>query len=86
VKTRNVKTFKKTLRTSTQSLQKRFYAALAGTVAVALCCFTPVLVIALGTIGLSALTPYLDYVLLPGLAVLIIVTVLSYSSWKRAKQ
>jgi hypothetical protein len=35
---------------------------------VALCCFTPILVILLGVVGLSALTWYLDYVLLPALA------------------
>jgi mercuric reductase len=34
----------------------QFYAAVAGTVVVALCCFTPVLVIALAAIGLGALT------------------------------
>ncbi|MDX1465170.1 MAG: mercury resistance system transport protein MerF [Halomonas sp.] len=39
-----------------------------GTVLVALCCFTPILVILLGTLGLAALTGYLDYVLLPALA------------------
>lgn len=39
-----------------------------GTALVALCCFTPVLIILLGVVGLSALTGYLDYVLLPALA------------------
>jgi hypothetical protein len=34
-----------------------------GTVLVALCCFTPILVILLATVGLAALTGYLDYVL-----------------------
>ena len=38
-----------------------------GTILVALCCFTPMLVILLGTVGLAALTGYLDYVLLPAL-------------------
>jgi len=42
-----------------------------GTVLVALCCFTPILVILLGTVGLAALTGYLDYVLLPALAAFI---------------
>lgn len=32
-----------------------------GTVLVALRCFTPILVILLGAVGLSALTGYLDY-------------------------
>ncbi|MGE0854217.1 MAG: mercury resistance system transport protein MerF [Hyphomicrobiaceae bacterium] len=39
-----------------------------GAVVAAICCATPVLVIALGAIGLSALTVYLDYVLFPALA------------------
>ena len=33
-----------------------------GTVLVALCCFTPILVILLGTVGLAGLTGYLDVV------------------------
>ena len=37
----------------------------------AVCCATPVLVILLGAVGLSALTGYLDYVLLPALALCI---------------
>jgi mercuric ion transport protein len=42
-----------------------------GAVIAAVCCATPVLVILLGAVGLSALTGYLDYVLLPGLALCI---------------
>jgi mercuric ion transport protein len=42
-----------------------------GAVIAAVCCATPVLVIALGAVGLSALTGYLDYVLLPALALCI---------------
>lgn len=38
-----------------------------GAVVAALCCFTPVLVILLGIVGLSALTGYLDFVLFPAL-------------------
>ena len=63
--------------------KKGFIAAVIGTILVALCCFTPVLVIVLGAIGLSSLTPYLDYVLLPALVVMIIITVLAYRKWKR---
>jgi len=40
----------------------------AGTVIAALCCFTPLLVIALGGLGFAWLTPYLDWFLLPFLA------------------
>lgn len=70
---------------TTQSLKKKFYAAIAGTIVVALCCFTPVLVILLAAIGLSSFTPYLDYVLLPALAVLIILTIYSYREWKKTQ-
>ena len=42
-----------------------------GTLATALCCFTPILVVLLGAVGLSALTGYLDYVLLPATAVFV---------------
>jgi mercuric ion transport protein len=42
-----------------------------GAVVAAVCCATPVLVITLGVVGLSALTGYLDYVLLPVLAICI---------------
>ncbi|PKH05926.1 mercury resistance system transport protein MerF [Moritella sp. Urea-trap-13] len=48
---------------------------ITGTVIFALCCFTPILVIALGVVGLSGLLGYLDYVLLPALVFFIGLTV-----------
>ena len=54
-----------------------------GTVLVALCCFTPILVILLGVMGLSAFTGYLDYVLLPALAAFIGLTI--YAVWRKRK-
>lgn len=44
---------------------------LGGSVVAALCCFTPLLVVLLGLVGLSALTGHLDYVLFPALAAFI---------------
>ncbi len=38
---------------------------IVGTVIAAICCFTPVLVVALGAVGLSAWLGWLDYVLFP---------------------
>ena len=46
-----------------------------GTTVAALCCFTPVLAVLLGAVGLSALVGWLDVVLLPTLAVFIGITV-----------
>ncbi|AZT82215.1 mercury resistance system transport protein MerF [Marinobacter sp. NP-4(2019)] len=52
-----------------------------GTVIVALCCFTPILVIFLGVVGLSAITGYLDFVLLPALAIFLGLT--AYALWRK---
>lgn len=52
-----------------------------GTVLVALCCFTPTLVILFATVGLAGLTGYLDYVLLPALAFFIGLTF--YALWRK---
>ena len=71
---------------SYQASKKGIYAALSGTVLVAICCFTPILVILLGTVGLSALTPYLDIVLLPALFIMIVLTILSYLRWRKSAE
>ena len=42
---------------------------LVGTVVAAVCCFTPVLAIVLGALGLAAWLGWLDYVLFPALAI-----------------
>ncbi len=54
---------------------------IVGTVIAVVCCFTPVLVIVLGAVGLSALVGVLDYVLFPALFIFIAITV--YALWKR---
>lgn len=56
---------------------------LIGTVVAALCCFTPLLVILLGAVGLSAWLGWLDLVLLPALAVFIGITL--YALWRRQR-
>ena len=58
-----------------QSPKTLMRAGVIGTVLVALCCFTPILVILLGVLGLSALTGYLDYALLPALLAFIGLTI-----------
>lgn len=72
------------MRASRERSRKSFMAAAIGTAVVALCCFTPLLVLVFGIVGLSFLTPYLDYVLLPALVVLLVVTVVSYRQWRKA--
>ena len=57
---------------------------IVGTVIAALCCFTPVLVVLLGVVGFSALVGWLDYVLLPALAVFLGLTI--YAFWRRNRR
>lgn len=56
---------------------------LIGSAVAAICCFTPALVVLLGTVGLSSLVGMLDIVLLPALAVFLVIT--GYALWKRAR-
>ena len=53
-----------------------------GTVIAALCCFTPALVVLFSFVGLSTVVGYLDYVLLPALAVFVLITI--YAVIRRA--
>lgn len=57
---------------------------IVGTAIAALCCFTPVLVVLLGVVGLSAVLGWIDYVLLPALAFFIALTV--YAIWRRQRR
>jgi mercuric ion transport protein len=57
--------------------------SIIGTVIALVCCFTPVLVILFGLLGLSAYIGWLDMVLLPILALFLILT--GYALWKCKK-
>ncbi|GAB4407283.1 MAG: hypothetical protein Fur0044_00070 [Anaerolineae bacterium] len=57
-----------------------FKVSIIGAVVTAVCCFTPVLVIFLGAVGLSWWVGYLDYVLYPALFVFIGLT--TYAWWR----
>jgi hypothetical protein len=54
---------------------------IGGSLLAVLCCATPILVILLGVVGLSALTGYLDCVLLP--ALVIFIGIAGYALYKR---
>lgn len=57
-----------------------------GTAVSALCCFTPLLVIALSAAGLSAWLGWADYVLLPVLALSLAMTVFALLRRRRCRQ
>ena len=63
-----------------QSDRRLLTTGIIGTVIVALCCFTPVLVVLFGFVGLSASLGWLDYVLFPALAFFIGLTI--YAVWR----
>ena len=56
---------------------------IVGTIVTAICCFTPLLVILLGVVGLSSLTGTLDIILLPALVFFLIIT--GYGLWKQTR-
>ncbi len=64
--------------------KKLLSTGIVGTVIAALCCFTPILVVLLGAVGLSAALGWLDFVLLPGLAFFIGLTV--YAVYRRQRR
>lgn len=57
------------------------WTGITGAALATLCCATPILVVLLGAVGLSALTGYLDYVLLPAIAIFIGIVI--YALWRR---
>lgn len=62
---------------------KLFRFGVIGTVIAALCCFTPILVVLLTTVGLSWAAGYLDYVLLPVL--FIFIGLITYALWREQR-
>lgn len=64
--------------TSSNGLLK---VGIIGTIIVALCCFTPILVILFGAVGLAAVVGYLDLVLFPALGIFILLT--NYALWRK---
>jgi mercuric ion transport protein len=63
--------------------KKLLKTGIIGSVVMAVCCFTPALVVLLGVLGLSAAVGWLDFVLLPGLAAFLSMT--GYALWKRQR-
>ncbi len=61
--------------------EKLLNVGVIGAIGAGLCCVTPILVILLTTVGLSAIIGWLDFVLFPALAVFIAIT--GYALWMR---
>ena len=55
-----------------------------GTCVAAVCCFTPALVVLVSAVGLSAIIGWLDFVLLPALALFLLLT--GYALYRRSRE
>jgi mercuric ion transport protein len=63
--------------------KKGLCTAIPGAILAVVCCFTPILVITLGTLSLGVFTPYFNYLLLITLLMLIAWAFVSYGRWKK---
>jgi mercuric ion transport protein len=61
---------------------KCFKAGVCGTIVAAVCCATPVLAVALASLGFAALVPKLDYILFP---VVLIFVLLAIYGWRKGR-
>ena len=57
---------------------------IGGGILAALCCFTPLLVVTLGAVGLSAWLGWADYVLMPALGVFVLIAVYGFYAQRKA--
>lgn len=62
-----------------------FGTGVLASVVLALCCFTPILIILIGALGLSALAGWLDVVLIPALLASIALTFVAWRRWRNDK-
>ena len=65
---------------------KLLLTGVIGTVIAGLCCFTPVLLVLLGVVGLSALAGLIDLVLIPALAFFALLTIYALVRRNRLSQ
>ncbi len=65
-------------------MDKLLGTGVTGSVIAAICCVTPVLVVLVTAVGLSAIVGYLDYVLFPALAFFLGLT--GYALYRRSKR
>ncbi|MBI1260632.1 MAG: mercury resistance system transport protein MerF [Rhizobiales bacterium] len=61
-----------------------FRTGIVGSIIAAVCCATPILVISLGALGLSAWLGWVDYVLIPALVLFLAIT--AYGLWRQQRE
>ncbi len=63
--------------------KKLFCTGAGGTIITALCCFTPLLVVLFGAVGVSAWLGWIDYVLFPALGFFVLLTIYAVYRWRK---
>lgn len=63
--------------------RKLMATGIVGFMVAALCCFTPILAVLFGAVGLSAVLGYLDYVLIP--AMVLFLGIVAYAAYRRRR-
>ena len=63
--------------------RKLLNVGVLGAVVAALCCFSPLLVILLGAVGLSAAVGWLDLVLIPAVEIFVAVAIYAFTRMRR---
>jgi len=63
--------------------KKSLIASFSGTVVVGLFCFTHILVVLLGAVGLSAFAGSLNHILFPVFVIMLAITAFSYYRYRR---
>ena len=63
-----------------------FKVGVVGSILSALCCFTPVLVVVFGAVGLSSMLGLIDYMVLPALAGFVLLTMYAVLKKKPANK
>ena len=66
-----------------EKANRHFRTGIIGAVVAAVCCLTPLLVVLVSTVGLSAIVGYLDYVLFPALGLFLILAVVGWVQRRR---
>ncbi|MEQ9191133.1 MAG: mercury resistance system transport protein MerF [Alphaproteobacteria bacterium] len=66
------------------SNKRLLFVGIGGSLLAALCCFTPVLVLGLTIVGLSAWLGWLDFVLFPALGFFVLLT--AYALYRQHRQ
>lgn len=69
-----------------KSSVRLYRTGIIGAVVAAVCCLTPVLVVLVSAVGLSALVGYLDYVLFPALGLFVLLAAVGWVQRRRCQR